>query len=257
MINFTEKVALITGGGGEIGRAAAIALARAGAKVAVVDISCDQGNETVRLIKEQGGEAIFICADVSSAADVQNYVKETLAVYGRIDVFLNNAAWEGAVNSIVKYPDDIFDKVMAINVRGVFLGLKHVLPVMITQRSGAVVNTGSTNAFIPSLGMVAYTASKHAVLGITKTAALENGRYGIRVNAVCPGAVNTRMLRSLETARNPENAHLTREMNAAEAADGRIAEPEEVANLMLYLASDMASHITGQSVRIDGEKIMN
>ena len=257
MINFTEKVALITGGGGEIGRAAAIALARAGAKVAVVDISCDQGNETVRLIKEQGGEAIFICADVSSAADVQNYVKETLAVYGRIDVFLNNAAWEGAVNSIVKYPDDIFDKVMAINVRGVFLGLKHVLPVMIAQKSGAVVNTASLSGHISPPGLVAYTASKHAVLGITKTAALENGKHGIRVNAVCPGAVNSRMLSSVMGAKNPVDANLAREKNAASAADGRVAEPEEVANLMLYLCSDMARHITGQSVRIDGGQIMH
>lgn len=257
MIDFTEKVAIVTGGGNGIGRAAALALAKAGAKVAVVDIARDPGGETVRLIKEQGGEAMFVAADVTRSEEVANYVKQTVAAWGRIDVFLNNAGWEGVVKPIVEYPEDVFDQVLAINVRGVFLGLKHVLPVMIAQKSGAVVNTASVAGKIGSPGVSAYIASKHAVLGITRTAALEVAKLGIRVNAVCPGPINTRMMRSLEEGFAPGAAQAAQEQLAAGIPDGRYGESEEVANLMLYLASDLATHITGQSVLIDGGNYMN
>ncbi|WP_274594913.1 SDR family NAD(P)-dependent oxidoreductase [Desulfosporosinus fructosivorans] len=153
---------------------------------------------------------------------------------------------------IVSYPEDTFDRVLAINVKGVFLGLKYVLPEMIKQKSGTVINTASTSGFTGSLNTVAYIASKHAVLGVTKTAALEVARLGIRINAVCPGNVNTRMMHSLEEAYSPGAPAVCARQIMSTIPDGRYAEPEEVANLMLYLASDLSTHITGQSFLIDG-----
>jgi len=256
MFDFTGKVAIVTGGGGGIGRAVAVALAKGGARVTVVDLSEELGSETVRLIREQGGEAMFVKADVTKAADVENYVRQTVAAWGRIDVFINNAGWEGVVKPIPEYPEDAFDKVMAINVKGVFLGLKYVLPVMIEQKSGTVVNTASVAGRIGSAGVVAYIASKHAVMGITKTAALEVAKLGIRVNAVCPGPVETRMMRSLEEGFAPGAADSAKQSMEAGIPDGRYALPEEIANAMLYLASDLSSHITGQGLVIDGGQVM-
>lgn len=257
MFDFTGKVVLITGGGGGIGRAAATAFARAGAKVAVVDVVQEQAAKTVELIEAQGGEAISIYADVSRPEDVENYVKATMSAFGRIDIFLNNAGWEGVVKPIVDYPVETFDKLMGINVRGVFLGLKYVLPIMMAQKSGVIVNTASVAAHIGSPGVVAYIASKHAVLGITRTAALEVAKLGIRVNAVCPGPVNNRMMRSLEEGFAPGAGEQAQAQLAAGIPDGRYAESEEVANVMLYLASDLSAHITGQALLIDGGQVMH
>lgn len=257
MFDFAGKVAIVTGGGNGIGRAAAVALAKAGATVVVVDIARDAGGETVQSIKNQGGQAIFVATDVTKAEEVENYVKQTVAAYGRIDIFLNNAGWEGVVKPIVEYPEDVFDKLIAINVKGVFLGLKYVLPVMIAQKSGVVVNMASVAGKIGSPGVVAYIASKHAVLGITRTAALEVAKLGIRVNAVCPGPVNTRMMRSLEEGFAPGAGAAAQAQLAAGIPDGRYAEADEVANLMLYLASDLSTHITGQSFLVDGGNFMN
>jgi NAD(P)-dependent dehydrogenase (short-subunit alcohol dehydrogenase family) len=248
MIDFTGKIAIVTGAGGGIGRAVSVALAKAGAKVVVSDVARDLGEQTHREIKESGGESVFVYADVSKAEDVANYVKETLRAYGRIDVLMNNAAWEGAIKPVTDYPDDLFDKVLAINVRGVFLGMKHVLPVMLEQGSGAIVNTGSVGSYIGSRNLIAYIASKHAVMGMTKVAAMEVANKGIRINAVCPGPVDTRMIAAIEEGR-PAGA---RAQAMANIPDGRYAQPEEVANLMLYLASDLASHIVGQGIQING-----
>lgn len=256
MFDFSEKTAIVTGGGGGIGRAACLALAKAGANVVVVDLAEELGRETVEHIKAIGSESKYICADVAKSQDVQNYVQKTLTAFGRIDIFFNNAGWEGVVKPIVEYPEDMFDRVLAINVRGIFLGLKYVLPAMISQRSGAVVNTASKASHIANPGMVAYTASKHAILGITRTAAAEVANLGIRVNAVCPGAVNTRMMRSLEEANSSGQGPLVREKTLANIPDGRYAEPEEVANLMLYLVSNLSQHIVGQGIVIDGGSIM-
>ena len=163
-----------------------------------------------------------------------------MAVYGRIDAFVNNAGYEGVVLPITEYPEEIFDRVMSINVRGIFLGLKYVLPVMINQRSGAVVNIGSRGSFVGGAGFSAYSASKHAVLGLTKSVALEVAHQGIRVNAVCPGATsNTGMVKSSPKSMD----HIP---------DGRYAEPEEIARAVVFLASNLSSHITGQSLVIDG-----
>ena len=160
--------------------------------------------------------------------------------------------WQGEILPLVDYPDALFDKVMAINVRGVFLGLKHVLPVMVAQRSGAVVNSASLAAYIGSRNLAPYSASKHAVLGLTKSAALEVARKGIRINAICPGPVDTPMIRYIEEGQAPGNAQALREQRTATIPDGRYATPEEVANLMLYLVSDLASHVTGQGIQING-----
>ena len=250
--DFTGQAAIVTGAGGGIGRAVCLALAEAGAKVLVVDLSPDSGKETESLITQRGGSAKFVAADVSQAADVARYVAAAFDAWGRIDVFMNNAGWQGSIEPIVDYPDDVFDKVMAINVRGVFLGLKAVLPVMLKQRRGAVVNTASLGAHIGVRNLGPYAASKHAVLGLTKSAALEVARKGIRINAVCPGPVDTQMLRDIEAAQAAGGTQTLREQRAASIPDGRYAEPHEVANLMLYLCSDLSSHITGQGIQING-----
>jgi 3alpha(or 20beta)-hydroxysteroid dehydrogenase len=251
-IDFSGQVAIVTGAGGGIGRAVSLALSDVGAHVLLVDLARDSGLETEAQIRQRGGSALFVAADVSQASDVQNYVAAANDAWGRIDVFMNNAAWQGEIHPLVDYPVEMFDKVMGINVRGVFLGMKYVLPTMIAQGKGAVVNTASLGAYVGTRHMGAYTASKHAVLGLTKTAALEVARKGIRVNAVCPGPVDTEMLRDIEAAQAPGSALSLRQQRAASIPDGRYAEPAEVANLMVYLASDYASHITGQGMQING-----
>lgn len=256
MLGLAQKAVVITGGAGGIGRAAARAFAGAGARVLLTDLAAQAGEAAAEEIRQSGGQAQFIRADVSQAADVQGYVAAALAAYGRIDVFLNNAAWEGQVTPLTDYPDDVFDKVLAINVRGVFLGLKHVLPVMYAQGGGSVINTSSLAGHIGSQGLVAYTASKHAVLGMTKTAAMEGARHGVRVNAVSPGAVDTPMLHALASAKQPDQTDEAMRRYAADSPNGRLATPEDIANAMLFLASDLSSHMSGQSLRIDGGRIM-
>jgi NAD(P)-dependent dehydrogenase (short-subunit alcohol dehydrogenase family) len=253
-IDFSGQVAIVTGAGGGIGRAVSIALSDVGAKVLLVDLSKESGQETEAQINQRGGTALFVTADVSQAQDVEAYVNVALDTWGQIDIFMNNAAWQGEISSIINYPVEMFDKVMAINVRGVFLGLKYVLPAMIKQGKGAVINTASLGGYIGTRNLGPYTASKHAVLGLTKTAALEVARKGVRVNAVCPGPVDTEMLRLIESeqALGQLTATQLREQRAASIPDGRYADPAEVANLMLYLASDYASHVTGQGVQING-----
>ena len=251
-IDFSGQVALVTGAAGGIGRAVALALGQVGAKVLLVDIAKEAGLQTQSLIENMGGEAMFFQADVSDPEQVQNYVTTAMQTWGRIDIFMNNAAWQGEIHSLVDYPLDVFEKVMSINVRGVFLGLKYVLPIMIQQGKGTVVNTASLGSFLATRKLGPYTASKHAVMGLTKTAAIEVARKGIRVNAVCPGPVDTEMLRDIEASQATGSAEQLRAQRTASIPDGRYADPVEVANLMLYLASDLSSHITGQGIQING-----
>src|SRR6201986_1125440 len=204
-MDFHGKVALITGAGNGIGRAAALGFASRGAKVVVVDRDEAAGEASAGIIRQQGGEARFVAADVTKSADVQAYVKATLDAYGAIDCFYNNAGIEGSVAPTAEYDEEMFDRVMSVNVKGVFLGLRHVLPVMLKQGKGAIVNTASVAGLVASPGMSAYVASKPAVIGLTKTAAGEVARAGVRVNCVCPGPIDTRMIHSLETMLNPDD----------------------------------------------------
>ncbi len=251
-MDFTGKVALITGGANGIGRATALAFAKSGARLLVVDRDQAAGEATAGVIKQQGGEARFVAADVTKSTDVQAYVQAALDAWGRIDCFHNNAGIEGAWKYTAEYDEAMFDQIIAVNVKGVFLGLRHVLPVMLRQKAGAIVNTASVAGLVATPGMPAYVASKHAVIGLTKTAAGEVARSGVRVNAVCPGPVDTRMIHSLEQQINPADpASIARRYQAAIPA-GRYTTPDEIANMVLFLCSDLASNITGGQFVVDG-----
>lgn len=251
-MDFTGKVALVTGGGNGIGRAACVGFAKAGAKVVVVDKDASAAEATAGIIRQAGGEATSIGADVTKSADVQAYVKTTLEKYGRIDCFFNNAGIEGKVAHTADYDEAMFDAVLGVNVKGVFLGLRHVLPQMIKQKSGAVVNTASVAGLVATPGMPAYVASKHAVIGLTKTAAGEVARQGVRVNAVCPGPVDTRMIHSLEQQLSPGDPKSVEERYRAAQPTGRYTTVEEIANTVLFLCSDLAANTTGAQYVVDG-----
>ena len=251
-MDFTGKVALVTGAGNGIGRATALAFAKSGAKLVVVDRDRDAGEATAGIIRQQGGEAIFVAADVTRSADVRAYVKAALDAYGRIDCFHNNAGIEGAWQHTAEYDEAMFDQVIAVNVKGVFLGLRHVLPVMLAQKSGAVVNTASVAGLVATPGMPAYVASKHAVIGLTKTAAGEVAKMGVRVNAVCPGPVDTRMIHSLEQMIDPANPAAVARRYQAAMPTGRYTTVDEIANMVVFLCSDLASNTTGGQFVVDG-----
>lgn len=245
------KSAVITGAANGIGRAAALAFAKAGTKLLLVDRDL-AGEETAALIRRQSGQAQFIQADVSRAGDVQQYVDTALSLYGRIDSFFNNAGIEGKRANLAAYDETDFDAIMAVNVKGVFLGLRYVLPMMLEQRSGSIVNTASTAGLKGAPGLGPYSASKHAVLGLTRSAALEAAPHGVRVNAVCPGPVETRMMRSLEAQAAPEDPEGVYRKAKGDIPSGRYSTAEEVADSVLFLCSDRARHIIGIQLPIDG-----
>jgi NAD(P)-dependent dehydrogenase (short-subunit alcohol dehydrogenase family) len=251
-MDFAGKVALVTGGGGGIGRAAGFGFASHGAKVVIVDVDEAAGRASAELVGQHGGEARFVRADVSLAIDVRGYVQATLDAYGAIDCFFNNAGIEGKIAPTQDYDEEVFDRVIAVNLKGMFLGLRHVLPVMLRQGAGAIVNSASITSLVGGPGMPAYVASKHGVLGLTKAAAADVARFGVRVNAVCPGPVETRMMRSLEAQRNPADPEATAAANRAGIPTGRYTTPEEVANAVLFLCSALAANITGTSIMLDG-----
>jgi NAD(P)-dependent dehydrogenase (short-subunit alcohol dehydrogenase family) len=251
-LDFAGKVALITGGANGIGRATAVGFAKGGAKVVVVDRDRANGEATAGVIRQQGGEARFVAADVTRSADVRGYVAAALDAFGAIDCFFNNAGVEGKWAHTADYDEDIFDAVIGVNLKGVFLGLRHVLPVMLEQQRGAIVNTASVAGLVATPGMPAYVASKHAVIGLTKTAAGEVARQGIRVNAVCPGPVDTRMIHSLEAQLNPADPLSVGRRYEAAIPLGRYVTTDEIANTVLFLCSDLASAITGAQYVVDG-----
>lgn len=248
-MDFSGKVAVVTGGANGIGRAVSRGFADAGAKVVIVDRDAAAGEA---LAAEIGPAAIFREADVTRSADVQAYVQAALDSFGRIDCFHNNAGIEGKVAPTAEYDEAVFDAVMGVNVKGVFLGLRHVLPVMIRQGGGAVVNTASIAGLVGTTGMPAYVASKHAVIGLTKVAAGEVGPMGIRVNAICPGPIATRMVQDIARQVSPNNPDGVEERYAAGLPLRRYGRPEEVANLVLFLCSDLAGNITGAQYVVDG-----
>jgi NAD(P)-dependent dehydrogenase (short-subunit alcohol dehydrogenase family) len=241
------KVALVTGGSSGIGRATAQIFAREGAKVVVADIGVEGGEETVRLIKAAGGEAVFIKSDVAQAADVKAMVKKTVETYGRLDCAFNNAGIEGVVRPTVEYGEADWDRVIGINLKGVWLCMKAELQQMLAQGSGAIVNTASVAGLVGLPGFSAYVAAKHGVNGLTKTAALEYAKAGIRINAVCPGAIRTPMFE--RGAR--DNPGIEEQVVAAEPV-GRMAAPAEVGEAVVWLCSDAASFVTGLPMAVDG-----
>ncbi len=254
-MDFEGKVALVTGGAAGIGRAVSVMFAQRGARVVVVDREAGAGEETAGMARAAGGEAVFVEADVTQSADVQRYVRSAQDAFGSIDCFFNNAGIEGRVALTGEYDEAVFDAVIAVNLKGVFLGLRHVIPVMLQQGGGSIVNTASTAGLAGSPGLAAYVASKHGVIGLTRTAASEYGRNGIRVNAVCPGPVDTRMIASLEKQFSPEGSNSMRERYKSVIPIGRYATPEEIASLVLFLSSDLAGSITGAEHRIDGGRL--
>lgn len=242
-----DKVALVTGGSSGIGRATALAFAREGAKVAVADLNIVGGEETVSLIKSAGGEACFIEANMAEAASVEAMVKKTVETYGRLDCAHNNAGVEGTLTRTAEYEEDQWDHVIRINLTGVWLCMKYEIPQMLQQGSGAIVNTASGAGLIGVKRMPAYVASKHGVVGLTKTAALEYAKSGIRVNAVCPGVIETSMVERV-TGGRPD---ILDKMIAAEPI-GRSGQPEEIAEAVVWLCSDAASFVTGHAMAVDG-----
>jgi NAD(P)-dependent dehydrogenase (short-subunit alcohol dehydrogenase family) len=247
---FTEKVSLVTGGATGIGRATALAFAREGARAVVADVNDREGRETVRLIRDSGGDALFVRADVSSSADWLRLTTETIQEYGRLDILFNNAGIEGKSAPTAEYSEEDFDRVLAVNLKGVWLGMRAVIAQMLSQGGGAIINTSSILGLVGFAGASAYTASKHAILGMTKVAALEYSGQGIRVNAVCPAFIKTPMLER-GIGQLPNAQEMWAQMSGLHPV-GRIGEAEEVARVVLFLASDEASFISGAAYLVDG-----
>ena len=244
-----DKVALVTGGGSGIGRATARAFAGAGAKVVVAGRREKEAFETVALIKKDGGQATFIRTDVSREPEVETLVAETLATYGRLDAAFNNAGIEGEVGKQThEQRVENYREVMDINILGVLLAMKHEIGAMLKNGGGAIVNNASVGGLVGFAGMGVYVASKHAVLGLTKSAALEYAKQGIRVNAVSPGGVETPMLDRFTGGPGTDFFNQL----AGRHPIGRLGRPEEIAPLALYLASDASSYVTGATFVIDG-----
>lgn len=251
MGSFQGKVALVTGGSSGIGRTTAVAFAREGAKVVVTSRRENEGKETVRLIKEAGSEGLFIRTDVSKEADVKAMVEGTVKAYGRLDYAFNNAGIEGDVAPLAEQNVENYEAILGINVRGVFLSMKYEIPEML-KNGGAIVNTSSVGGLIAFPGFSLYVASKHAVLGLTKTAALEYAKSGIRINAVSPAVIETDMMDRFVGKVAVGKEGEMRQQLAAMHPIGRTGKPEEIASAVLYLCSDGASFITGQTLAIDG-----
>jgi NAD(P)-dependent dehydrogenase (short-subunit alcohol dehydrogenase family) len=242
-----DKVALVTGGTSGIGRATAIAYAQQQAKVVVVGRRMDEGEETVRLIKEAGGEAIFVQADVTKEADVKATVDKAVGVFGQLDIAFNNAGTVGENPSLIEQTEAEYDRMMNVNVKGVWWSMKYEIAQMLKQGSGSIINTASANGVVALPSVPLYTASKHAVVGLTKAAALQYAKAGIRINVVAPAAIETDMFEAATGGQDEAKAYIT-----GLHPIGRVGTPLEVANAVLFLSSDLASFVTGETLMVDG-----
>jgi NAD(P)-dependent dehydrogenase (short-subunit alcohol dehydrogenase family) len=243
---FDGKVALVTGGGSGIGQAACYLYARDGAKVVISDIDEKRGGETVSAIQDKGGEAVFVRADVSKPEDCQAMVSTTLEKYGRLDIAFNNAGIGGEANLTADYSIEGWQKVLAINLSSVFYCMKYEIPAMLHNGGGAIVNMASILGRVAFQNSPAYVAAKHGVVGLTKTAAVEYAKHGLRINSVGPGFISTPLISGLEEDQK------TRDLLISLHPVGRLGEPEEVAELVVWLSSEKASFVTGAYYAIDG-----
>ncbi|HEV8310032.1 MAG TPA: glucose 1-dehydrogenase [Methylomirabilota bacterium] len=245
------KVAIVTGAGSGIGRAAARLLAREGASVVVADIDPETGQDTVRLIREDGHPAVFVRTDVARAEDVRHMTETAVEHFGRLDVLHNNAYWAKLETPVVETEEGDWDRTLAVTLKGVFLGCKYAIPVMIRGGGGSIINTASTSGLVASLRFAAYIAAKGGVVQLTKSVALDYGRQGIRSNCICPGLIDTPA--SAPALADP----VRREWHLNQLLVGRIGTPEDVAWAVVYLASDESAFMTGHALVIDGGRLVS
>lgn len=244
------KVALVTGAGSGIGRATALAFARQGAKVVIADVAADAGEETAALARAENTDALFVRTDVSQRADVEALVQAAVDQYGRLDYAHNNAGIPGPQALLADYGEETWDQVIATNLKGIWLCMKYEIQQMLRQGGGSIVNTSSVAGLRGSQGVSAYVASKHGIIGLTRAAALEYARDGIRINAIAPGTIQTPML-----DRFTGGDELTLEQFAKSEPVGRLGSPDEVAQAVLWLCSDSASFVTGAILAVDGGRL--
>jgi|SRR5581483_6804016 len=245
MDRLKNKVAIVTGGGSGIGRATCLLFAREGARVVVADYVVEGGNETVRQISAANGQAVFVQTDVSKSADVQNMIGATIRNYGRVDILFNNAGIEGPAAKLANVKEEDWDRVIAIDLTSVYLGMKYVIPEMIKQGGGVILSTASVAGLVGFQGSGAYAAAKAGVINLTRLAALEYADKNIRVNCICPGVIETPMVERVLGGRPRERVVRTEPI-------GRLGRPEDIANAALFLASDESSFATGAPFIIDG-----
>jgi NAD(P)-dependent dehydrogenase (short-subunit alcohol dehydrogenase family) len=250
-IRLDGKTAVVTGAAGVIGRATTELLAQRGARIVAVDRRREDLEDAIKGLPTSA-EALAVAADVSDEDEVADYVRAAVDRFGTIDVFYNNAGVEGEVKPITQYPLDTFRRVLDVNVVGVFLGMKHVLPVMLKQNKGSIINTASIAGLMGSPQIAVYSASKHAVIGLTKSAAWECTGTGVRVNCVCPGMIDSRMLSAILAGRSTGNAPMPQEKIVERIPARRLGQASEVASIVAFLASDEASYVSGSAYTVDG-----
>ena len=253
-IRLDGKVAVVTGAAGVIGTATMRRLAERGARIVAVDRKQKELQSAIADLPATA-QALAITADVSDEDEVAAYVRAAVQKFGTIDVFYNNAGVEGDIAPITRYSLETFRRVLDVNVVGVFLGMKHVLPVMLGQNKGSIINTASIAGLIGSQDIAVYSASKHAVIGLTKSAALECANTGVRVNCVCPGLIDSRMLSAIIEGRNPGNAPVPNERIVDRIPARRLGQAAEVASVVAFLASDEASYVSGAAYTVDGGRV--